>query len=47
MLGALPQGLAIGVEAPARELADLTFVDAAKRAGDATRAFFAARDRRN
>ncbi len=47
MLDALPQGLAIGVEAPTRELADLTFVDAAKRAGDATRAFFAARDRRN
>jgi sugar phosphate isomerase/epimerase len=43
MLDALPQDLSIGVEAPTRELAGLTFAAAAKRAGDATRAFLAAR----
>jgi sugar phosphate isomerase/epimerase len=43
MLDALPRGLSIGVEAPTRELAGLTFAAAAKRAGDATRAFLSAR----
>ena len=43
MLDALPEGLSIGVEAPTRELAGLTFAAAARRAGDATRAFLAAR----
>jgi sugar phosphate isomerase/epimerase len=43
MLDALPQSLSIGVEAPTRELAGLTFAAAAERAGDATRAFLAAR----
>jgi sugar phosphate isomerase/epimerase len=43
MLDALPEGLSIGVEAPTRELAGLTFNAAAKRAGDATRAFLSAR----
>jgi sugar phosphate isomerase/epimerase len=47
MLDALPQDLTVGVEAPTREVAALSFVDAAKRAGDATRAFFAARKARN
>jgi sugar phosphate isomerase/epimerase len=43
MLDALPKGLSIGVEAPTRELAGLTFAAAAKRAGDATHAFLSAR----
>jgi sugar phosphate isomerase/epimerase len=43
MLDALPEGLSIGLEAPTRELAGLTFKAAAKRAGDATRAFLSAR----
>jgi sugar phosphate isomerase/epimerase len=43
MLDALPQGLNVGVEAPTRELAALSIMEAARRAGDATRAFFAAR----
>ena len=43
MLDALPKGLSIGVEAPTQELAALTFAEAARRAGDATRAFFAKR----
>ncbi len=47
MLDALPQGLTIGVEAPTRELAALSLVEAAKRAGNATRAFFAMRDARS
>jgi sugar phosphate isomerase/epimerase len=47
MLDALPDNLVIGVEAPTQELAALPFVDAARRAGDATRAFFAARKTRN
>jgi sugar phosphate isomerase/epimerase len=47
MLDALPEGLTIGLEAPTRELADLTVVDAAKRAGAATRAFLAARGKQN
>ena len=40
MFDALPQGLTVGVEAPTRELAALSSPEAAKRAGDATRAFF-------
>ena len=40
MLDALPKGLSIGVEAPTQELATQTFAEAARRAGDATRAFF-------
>lgn len=47
LLDALPQGLTVGVEAPTHELAALSLVEAAKRAGDATRAFFAARAARN
>lgn len=47
MLDALPQGLTIGVEAPTQELAALPIVDAARRAGDATRAFFGLRDARS
>lgn len=47
MLDALPSGLAIGVEAPTRELAALPFMQAARRAGDAARAFFAMRQARN
>jgi sugar phosphate isomerase/epimerase len=43
MLDALPEGLSIGVEAPTRELAGLAFNAAAKRAGEATRAFLSAR----
>ena len=43
VLDALPEGLSIGVEAPTRELAGLTFAAAAKRAGDATRSFLSAR----
>ncbi len=43
MLDALPKGSSIGVEAPTRELAGLTFAAAARRAGDATRAFLSAR----
>lgn len=43
MLDGLPEGLTIGVEAPTQELAALPIVDAARRAGDATRAFLAAR----
>ena len=46
MLDALPQGLTVGVEAPTRELAALSSPEAAKRAGDATRAFFAMREAR-
>ncbi len=47
MLDALPKGLSIGVEAPTQELAALSFAEAAKRAGDATRAFFAMREARS
>ncbi|MGI8524801.1 MAG: sugar phosphate isomerase/epimerase family protein [Pseudolabrys sp.] len=47
VLDALPPGIRIGVEAPIKEFADLSFNDAARRAGDATRAFFAARKTRN
>ena len=43
MLDALPKGLTVGVEAPTQELAALPFAEAARRAGDATRAFFAKR----
>jgi sugar phosphate isomerase/epimerase len=47
MLDALPQGLTVGVEAPTQELAALSFVEAARRAGDATRTFFAMREAHN
>jgi sugar phosphate isomerase/epimerase len=47
MLDALPRGLAVGVEAPTQELAGLSIVDTAKRAGDVTRAFLAMRQARN
>jgi len=47
MLDALPEGLTIGVEAPTREFATLSFEQAARRAGDATRAFFAMREARS
>jgi sugar phosphate isomerase/epimerase len=47
MLDALPEGLPIGIEAPTQELAALPIVDAARRAGDATRTFLALRDTRN
>ena len=43
VLDALPQGLTVGVEAPTRELAALPFAEAARRAGEATRLFFAKR----
>lgn len=43
MLDALPRGLKIGVEAPTPELAALSVVDAAKRAGAATQRFLSAR----
>ena len=43
VLDSLPKGLSIGVEAPTPELAALTFTEAARRAGSATRAFFAKR----
>ena len=46
MFDALPQGLTVGVEAPTRELAALSSPEAARRAGDATRAFFAMREAR-
>jgi sugar phosphate isomerase/epimerase len=46
MLDALPDGLHVGVEAPTREFATLPFADCARRAGEATRAFFAARKAR-
>jgi sugar phosphate isomerase/epimerase len=45
MLDALPAHLPIGVEAPTQELAGLPIVDAARRAGDVTRAFLALRVR--
>jgi len=47
MLDALPESLPIGIEAPTQELAALSIVDAARRAGDATRAFFAMREAHN
>ena len=47
MLDALPKGLPLGVEAPTQELAALPFAEAARRAGDATRAFFAMREAHN
>ena len=43
VLDSLPKGLSIGVEAPTQELATQTFAEAARRAGSATRAFFAKR----
>ena len=43
MLDALPAGLPIGVEAPTKEFADLSFTASARRAGDASRAFLSAR----
>lgn len=47
MLDALPQSLTVGVEAPTRELAALSLPEAAKRAGNATRTFFAMREARS
>jgi len=47
MLDALPQGLTVGVKAPTRKLAALSSPEAAKRAGDAARAFFAMREARS
>ena len=47
MFDALPKGLSIGIEAPTQELAALTFAEAARRAGDATRAFLAKRAAHN
>jgi sugar phosphate isomerase/epimerase len=46
MLDALPAGLPIGVEAPTKEFANLTFAASARRAGNATRAFFSAHETR-
>jgi sugar phosphate isomerase/epimerase len=43
MLDALPAGLAIGVETPTKEFATMSFAASACRAGDASRAFLAAR----
>ena len=43
MLDAVPPGLKIGVEAPTLELATLSVMDAAKRAGSATQRFLRAR----
>lgn len=43
MLDALPGDIRIGVETPTKEFAELSFNEASKRAGDATRAFLAAR----
>jgi sugar phosphate isomerase/epimerase len=47
MFDALPKGVSIGIEAPTQELAALTFAEAARRAGDATRAFLAKRAAHN
>lgn len=47
MLDRLPEGLPIGVEAPTQELAVLPIADAARRAGDAARAFLALRGTRH
>ena len=43
----LAEGPDLGVEAPTQELAALPFAEAARRAGDATRAFFAMREAHN
>lgn len=46
MLDVLPAAPIIGVEAPTMEFATMSFTNSARRAGDATRAFFAAREAR-